>query len=619
MTLFAGLLIMIMVEVGANEIVTIPQILAQKKRYNTLDKAIQVLKNESLEKSISLLLEGDLYFWNNYQIYFEDTFLDIPLKASAERNQVIAIMGNRRFLKVLDELSRLPRTEAANLLNKEIINSLDEYEKLFNAYMAENEHIFKHNLEQPNKRWGLGFVETTKDGSPTLISQRYKVWALILIAGNLELRETKDSISKVLEEALKQRETFCDAFMLYYASLYNRQILGTAVLGTYVNAGTLEQLQESRQIFEIHRLTHYSSSKALYDMRVGSADIADYSKGELKIICLKPLEDLEFDNLIKYAGDINKDLKENVKKEAIPATIIGAYSSGLPGQAQISNVIRILGNESVKESLKKLDEIDLYIRNAQIYMELPPRGIPLHLSAGQINIIAIMGNRRFLKVMHELSLLPKEEAGNLVSEEIISSLNDYNKLFDSFITKEERNFIYNLSKSRKETRVPINFIIHTEGEPPTLLAVHYKILALALIAGNLQLQQAKPSVDEILKTAIEQRNMFYNKDLFDKFDACTVLTNVSLYNRQILGTAVLGTYVNYEKSQQILKETGQALEKLTRYNSSKAVYDLDVGSAEGADYSKGELQIKYLKSLDDSKFDNLMKDVVNDANILGHY
>ncbi len=294
-----------------NETVTVRKILKENKRHDVrIAKITELLKKESLEKSIKLLSESNLYFWNNYQIILPEPEINIPLKASADQINVIAIMGNRRFLKVMDEIKLLPKTEAANLLNKEIINSLEEYEKLFNSYMAEKERIFKHNLEQPNKSWGLSFVISTNDDSPSLISQRHKVWALVLIAGNLELPETKDTVSKVVETAMKQREMLYNkkgsvdplsaGALLGSASLYNRQILATAALGTYVSSDKAQQiLNETVQTLETHRLTHYSSSKALYDLDVGSVEIADYSKGELSVKCLKPLDDSKFDAIIE--------------------------------------------------------------------------------------------------------------------------------------------------------------------------------------------------------------------------------------------------------------------------------------------------------------------------------
>ncbi len=297
------------------------------------------------------------------------------------------------------------------------------------------------------------------------------------------------------------------------------------------------------------------------------------------------------------------------EQQAYLNTIREVFLSDLSTQKMIDNIIQILSSEAIEEGLAKLYEIDLYICTSQINMDPPPSRIPLDASVGKRDIIAIMGNRRFLKVIHELSLLPKDKASILVSNEISSSLNEYKRLFDSYMDKHTDCFKLNLNNPKGSRRLPLIFYHHVKDGTPTLSAVRFKVLALTLIAGNLQLQQAQPAVKKVLETAMEQRDIFYKKGYFHKRDAWIMLMDGSLYNRQIIGTSVLCTYTNSAKGEQILKDFNCKLksERLTRYNSSVTPYGLHhMQEMVPVDYSKGEFNVKYLEPLDDLKFDGIV-------------
>jgi hypothetical protein len=283
------------------------------------------------------------------------------------------------------------------------------------------------------------------------------------------------------------------------------------------------------------------------------------------------------------------------------------------GQQDMSNrVIRILEKESVEESLSKLSEIHLFIwPGLSQTLENEHRGfmlMPLRESIGKDDILHIFGNRRFLKVINELSNLPKEQVAGLVNKEIDISLDEYKNLFDEFLICNSKIFEKD-PNIRQENHEVLLFWHYQTGDKPTLLAVRYKILALVLIAGNLELKQCRPAVTKVLETAIEQRNTFYNKNLWNVTDAFPILLRAGLYNRQILATGILGTSIDKEKADEVLTNTGRKMnsEKLTHFDSPVAVYDLTRRQeGKATDYSKGELNIKYLAPLSDSAFDNLI-------------
>jgi hypothetical protein len=282
-------------------------------------------------------------------------------------------------------------------------------------------------------------------------------------------------------------------------------------------------------------------------------------------------------------------------------------------QEIIDKIIQILEKESAEESLSKLSEYELYMWPGPYWVDSNGYSvdIPLDKLIGKDDILKILGNRRFLKAIQDLSAMPKEKAANLVNKELNSSLQEYNQLFDSVLERNAK-FFEKDPKIRSQNHEEINFGGHMIGGKPILRAMRYKVLALVLIAGNLELKQCQPAVAKVLETAIEQRNRFYDKDLWNVSDSFTVLIYASLYNRQILATSILVTSIDKEKADEVLKNTGRKManEKLTKFDSPVAVYDLPPWQQEEPiDYIKGELNIKYLAPLSDSAFDNLINAV----------
>jgi hypothetical protein len=282
-------------------------------------------------------------------------------------------------------------------------------------------------------------------------------------------------------------------------------------------------------------------------------------------------------------------------------------------QSMADRVGKILENESIQDSLSKLSEYQLFMWPGGIgtYSQEYVLRIPLYKTIGKGDILKILGNRRFLKIIQDLSAMPKEKAAGLVNNEIDSSLQEYNQLLDedlreiAHIVKEDPNI-------RQQNNSGYSFASFTPDGKPTLLGVRCKVLSLVLIAGNLELKQCQPAITKVLETAIEQRNTFYNKDLWYESDAFVMLLQAGLYNRQILATGVLGTSIEPNKAEEVLKNTGRKManEKLTKFDSPVAAYDLTRWQeGKATDYSKGELNVKYLAPLSDSAFDNLINAV----------
>lgn len=292
------------------------------------------------------------------------------------------------------------------------------------------------------------------------------------------------------------------------------------------------------------------------------------------------------------------------------ASIRAALSSDEPLPDRMKNAITLLRTEPVEASLDGLDDVYLFMKNQQIFMEQPRIVIPLVPSAGQTDLVAIMGNRRFLKAMDALAAMPPQEAAGLLAGRISSALEEYTRLFDLYMDAHADTFRFNLTRTPDLAVRPLGFSFTDETDEPTLIAVRHKVLALTLLAGNLGIRSTQPAVKEVVDTALRQRRLFYSRrDLFTPFDAAVMLLEASLYHREILATAVLGTYVNGQRANQILKDLDCRFtsEKLTRYDVMRTRYGGFEPPHTGPDYSGGTVIVAYADAPDDSRFDGIVR------------
>ena len=283
-----------------------------------------------------------------------------------------------------------------------------------------------------------------------------------------------------------------------------------------------------------------------------------------------------------------------------------AMRSELPDEVRIDMIIRILEKEPIQLSLARLDEYNMYTWGGEwIFYEKRTYGmddIPLKPGVCRKDMICIMSNRRFLKLMEELGMLPRAKAGELVGKDIVSTLSLYRKLWDEQMECTDQVKKVQYRDPNKPTRALLAYNIHGR---PTLLGVRSKMLALLAIAGNLQLQEARSGVMQVIDLAIEQRNEFYNNPVYFESAAAHMLVEASLYNRQILATAALGTSVEFSAQEAIVKAAGCSFksekvqrytEIITRYGRLSHEYEIMKNPPEGS------LTVRYLEPISDSQF-----------------
>lgn len=277
---------------------------------------IQALRGETPEQSVRDLMKvGD--FYNSGISDGGGEFLDnrlFPFAPQVGALDVQRVYGNRRFLKVFDELSGMPKPQAAKLLATEMEKSLALYTKMFDE---EWEFLVDvHRGDDPNQSSGGAGpslqISDSPDGKPTLAGLRLQLLSLALVAGNLELPDAKQAVSGLVRAAVEQqrrvsgdvRATLVNRyFMLESAGIYNRQILSAAIAGTAAKE-VREELNAAPGALVVTSLTHYDAAQTA----VGADNPAmlggkpDFTKGTLKVRVHSSIDDAAFLETVKKAG-----------------------------------------------------------------------------------------------------------------------------------------------------------------------------------------------------------------------------------------------------------------------------------------------------------------------------
>ena len=161
---------------------------------------IQSLKAETPEQSVKDLMKvGD--FYRTLVGEGGGGFLakqPFPFSPDVGAIDVQRILNNRRFVKVFEELSTLPKAQAAKLLATEMEKSLAHYTKMFDE---EWEFLVDvHRGDNPNPSSGGAGptlqISDSPDGRPTLAGIRLQLLSLALVAGNLELVDANKAVSR---------------------------------------------------------------------------------------------------------------------------------------------------------------------------------------------------------------------------------------------------------------------------------------------------------------------------------------------------------------------------------------------------------------------------------------
>lgn len=287
--------------------------------HEKISREVITLERESIAESLDKLTDVNLYYWpgpsaskaNSGGIIVEY----LPLDKEAGLTDMEAINSNRRFCKCFEQFSTAKRATVSDMINMDLARTIADYVKMYDAEMERFAPYYKlDKLEGQSTITGPTFITgNVQDGKIVIAGVRLKILALVWICGAMELTDCKTNIENVARIAAKQRmdlyaETTLHPFfrseMLKRASLYNCQIIGSGLLGVIANSEmSTSVLKELGLQWQERKLSSYKAALSEFDLPVQSGVMKpDYSLGSLTIKFISPLDDAQFDQLMKKCG-----------------------------------------------------------------------------------------------------------------------------------------------------------------------------------------------------------------------------------------------------------------------------------------------------------------------------
>lgn len=203
---------------------------------------VQELDTESLDQSLSRLERVSPYYSPGPGGPDSRWGVRVPLPPNGGTRTVDLVLSNRRVARALVQLLALPRSQASLLLKKELTSTIPAYERAYKAHfdVAQTSTAKFANGTRVRVAPALQ-ISDSADKGPTLAGLRLKVLSLILLAAQCRCDdvEMQRHVVEAVRLAERQYRDACsmppDANGAAYhlvedASLYNRQILGSALL-----------------------------------------------------------------------------------------------------------------------------------------------------------------------------------------------------------------------------------------------------------------------------------------------------------------------------------------------------------------------------------------------------
>jgi len=300
----------------------------------------------------------------------------------------------------------------------------------------------------------------------------------------------------------------------------------------------------------------------------------------------------------------------------LQAAGVGAVSGGGgPGVSQpafphaigqrVAGQIETVSAESVVETIANLAQPGMYFSPGVSDNRAVALVFPVPKSEGGRDLEMPFSNRRFLKLCEDLSALGPEAATQLLNESIPTYLDEYKAVVDAYLQMLEGRF-------PPGSLGGVGFQV--SGPPdgrPNPLGPRFRLLTLVLAAGNLGLEGTHAAVLEVAEEALRQRARFYREDEFGKGFRFGMLTVLGLYNRQILGYALLKTNPDPALAENVLAALGKevVVKELPVFDAQRTPYDARL-MAGPVDYSKGALTVEYLPPITDDEFDLIVAAVL---------
>ena len=185
-------------------------------------RLVEPLRGQSLEESLNMLDRIEYYMFSGAAIGDSPFTIDDRGRYRLGLDQQNVILSNRAFRKCLQEIKLLPPKEAAQLIEKHLDSALSAWGDAYASGASPT------------------VSSEGKDGKPVLRGMRFKVLALLLIAGTCELTDCHAAVRKVANFSLEQKRNIPEfetplqqLFFLSEVSLWNPIILSAGLYGTH--------------------------------------------------------------------------------------------------------------------------------------------------------------------------------------------------------------------------------------------------------------------------------------------------------------------------------------------------------------------------------------------------
>ena len=232
-----------------------------------LEKQISHLRTQSEIETLQTLDKMEFYEWPGAFIGVETPFMldaygNVVAESFYERNRVDLekVLSNRVFRKSLQDIGKLPKNQASEMLANELDVALSRYLELFNGFYESLSTSITDG--------------ESADGRPVLRGFRNKLFALILIAGSLELTGLHEKI-KQIDSIAKDQKTKVSRIKdpqirMHYTLLtllHNNIVLASGLYGTSPRKGDAE-LKPFADRFSDHKMVDFSAPATEYDTPV---------------------------------------------------------------------------------------------------------------------------------------------------------------------------------------------------------------------------------------------------------------------------------------------------------------------------------------------------------------
>ena len=279
-------------------------------------------------------------------------------------------------------------------------------------------------------------------------------------------------------------------------------------------------------------------------------------------------------------------------------TAIPAYA------AKVEKTVAELQGETPAESVSNLYYVTDYFN---------PGAMPNIISEenqNQVDLDAIMSNRRFRKVFSELGKMDKAAASQMVKTNLISALANYSNLYEKIMPQLDP--LFKITKDHTNSG-PISFTVgvtkpEDEGAE-TITGERMKVFSLVWISGMLRLTDNRELIEQVTRLALKQRMELNFDPTWQPDFKATMSQCVSLYNRQILSSGLLGvTFKDEGMESNVMTAAGIQWQqkKLVAYDAALTEFDKPA-AVMAPDRSTGTLTVSFVSPMHDTNFDLLLQ------------